>query len=53
MISNFFIDRPLFALVVILTTAIAIGANGAVYGLLASIVLRPLPVAQPASLSQC
>ena len=42
---------PLFALVVIVTTAVAIGANGAVYGLLANIVLRPLPVAEPSTLA--
>ena len=42
---------PLFALVVIVTTAVAIGANGAVYGLLANIVLRPLPIAEPATLA--
>lgn len=42
---------PLFAAVVILTTAVAIGANGAVYGLLSSILLRPLPVTDPATLS--
>jgi predicted permease len=41
---------PVFALVVILTAAVAIGANGAVYGLLANVVLRPLPIAQPDSL---
>ena len=42
---------PLFALVIILTTAVAIGANGAVYGLLANIVLRPMPVADPSTLA--
>jgi predicted permease len=42
---------PLFALVVVATTAVAIGANGAVYGMLANIVLRPLPVADPSTLA--
>jgi putative ABC transport system permease protein len=42
---------PLFALVVIVTTAVAIGANGAVYGLVANILLRPLPVASPSTLA--
>ncbi len=42
---------PLFAAVVILTTAVAIGANGAVYGLGANIVLRPLPLADPSTLA--
>lgn len=42
---------PLFALVVIVTTGVAIGANGAVYGLLANVLLRPLPVADPSTLA--
>ena len=42
---------PVFALVVVATIAVAIGANGAFYGLLANIVLRPLPVHEPASLA--
>jgi putative ABC transport system permease protein len=42
---------PLFALVVILTTAIAIGVNGAIYGLVLNVVLRPLPVTDPSTLA--
>ncbi len=39
-------DRP-FSLSVILTLAICIGANVAVYGVVESVVLRPLPFPQP------
>lgn len=42
---------PLFACVVVLTTAVAIGANGALNGLVANIVLRPLPIAEPSTLA--
>ncbi|HEX3551131.1 MAG TPA: ADOP family duplicated permease [Candidatus Elarobacter sp.] len=41
---------PLFSLVIILTTAIAIGANGAIYGLMSTILLRPLPIANASEL---
>jgi len=42
--------RPLPSLVVIATLAIGIGATSAMYALFAQLVLRPLPVAEPARL---
>jgi putative ABC transport system permease protein len=41
---------PMFAIVVIATTAVAIGANGGIFGSIGKIVLRPLPFHDPASL---
>jgi predicted permease len=43
---------PGFALVVVLTLALAIGANTAIFSLLNALVLRDLPVRDPATLVQ-
>jgi putative ABC transport system permease protein len=39
--------RPLFALVAILSLALGIGVNTAIFSLFQQVVLRPLPVAEP------
>jgi predicted permease len=44
------VKRPSFAIMVILTLALGIGANTAIYSLLHALVLRDLPVADPARL---
>jgi putative ABC transport system permease protein len=41
---------PSFTLVVVITLALGIGANAAVFSVLNSLMLRPLPVRDPASL---
>ncbi|MGH7582133.1 MAG: permease prefix domain 1-containing protein, partial [Gemmatimonadales bacterium] len=40
-------NRPAFALTVIATLALGIGANAAIFTLVDSVVLRPLPVSRP------
>ncbi|HEX7052234.1 MAG TPA: ADOP family duplicated permease [Longimicrobiales bacterium] len=44
--------RPGFAAVIVLTLALGIGANTAIYTLLDAVVLRPLPVPHPEQLVQ-
>jgi predicted permease len=42
--------NPVFAVMVVLSLAIGIGANTAIFGLVNAVLLRPLPVADPAGL---
>src|SRR5689334_7006233 len=41
------INQPLFSAVVILTCALGIGANSAVFSVINAVMLRPLPFHQP------
>jgi predicted permease len=42
-----FAQRPLFAIVVVLTLALGIGVNTAIYSIFEQVLLRPLPVREP------
>src|SRR5512144_2348531 len=44
------VTAPLFTLVIIVTLAIAIGANAAVFTLIDQLLLKPLPVSRPDTL---
>ena len=44
--------RPLFAAAILLSLAFGIGANTAIFSILNTLMLRPLPVRDPASLFQ-
>jgi len=44
------VTAPVFTLVIIVTLAIAIGANAAVFTLIDQLLLKPLPVSQPDTL---
>src|SRR5581483_1020849 len=44
--------RPAFAITAILTVALGIGANAAVYRVIYSVLIRPLPFREPARLMQ-
>ena len=44
--------RPVFSLTAVVTLAIGIGANTAIFTLLYSLLLRPLPVADPGRLAR-
>src|SRR5690242_13057341 len=41
------LKKPVFTLVVLLTTALAIGANSAIFSVVSAILFKPLPFHQP------
>ncbi|MEX2271513.1 MAG: ABC transporter permease [Vicinamibacterales bacterium] len=41
------VRQPLFSLTVVLTLALAIGANAVIFGMVEMLLLRPLPIAEP------
>ncbi len=45
------ISRPAFSAVVILTLALGIGANSAIFGVIQAVLLRPLPYRDPSRLA--
>ena len=45
--------QPTFVLVAVLTLALGIGANTAVFGVLYAVVLRPLPYEEAGRLVEC
>jgi hypothetical protein len=46
------VKRPLFTLAIILTLALCIGVNSAIYSVIDSTLLRPLPYPEPERLAQ-
>jgi len=50
--SRMLIKAPLFALIAIATLALGVGASTAIFGVVNSVLLRPLPFAQPERLVQ-
>ena len=48
-----FVTRPHFAVAAVVTLAVALGANTAVFGVVDAVLLRPLPYSEPSRLSRC